>query len=114
MVAKKITKPSAKNSHISGRFQPGQSGNPAGRPVGSKNRFSALKEAFVEAFDGIGGVDSLTEWAKDNPDKFYPLLARLFPKEVAVESKSSADLHVSMLEMNRALRRIGKPEIQER
>ena len=113
MVAKKITKPSAKNSNISGRFQPGQSGNPAGRPVGSKNRFSALKEAFVEAFDGVGGVDSLIEWAKDNPDKFYPLLARLFPKEVAVESKSSADLHVSMLEMNRALRRIGKPEIVE-
>ena len=113
MVAKKITKPSAKNSNISGRFQPGQSGNPAGRPVGSKNRFSALKEAFVEAFDGIGGVDSLTEWAKDNPDKFYPLMARLFPKEVEIESKSSADLHVSMLEMNRALRRIGKPEIQE-
>jgi len=109
-----MTKSSTKNSNISGRFQPGQSGNPAGRPVGSKNRFSALKEAFVEAFDGIGGVDSLTEWAKDNPDKFYPLLARLFPKEVAVESKSSADLHVSMLEMNRALRRIGKPEIQER
>ncbi len=108
-----MTKSSTKNSNISGRFQPGQSGNPAGRPVGSKNRFSALKEAFVEAFDGIGGVDSLTEWAKDNPDKFYPLLARLFPKEVAVESKSSADLHVSMLEMNRALRRIGKPEIVE-
>ena len=108
-----MTKSSTKNSNISGRFQPGQSGNPAGRPVGTKNRFSALKEAFVEAFDGIGGVDSLTEWAKDNPDKFYPLLARLFPKEVAVESKSSADLHVSMLEMNRALRRIGKPEIVE-
>jgi len=108
-----MTKSSTKNSNISGRFQPGQSGNPAGRPVGTKNRFSALKEAFVEAFDGVGGVDSLIEWAKDNPDKFYPLLARLFPKEVAVESKSSADLHVSMLEMNRALRRIGKPEIQE-
>ena len=73
----------------------------------------AEQEAFVEAFDGVGGVDSLIEWAKDNPDKFYPLLARLFPKEVAVESKSSADLHVSMLKMNRALRRIGKPEIQE-
>ncbi len=113
MVAKKITKPSAKNSHISGRFQPGQSGNPAGRPVGSKNRFSALKEAFVEAFDGIGGVDSLTEWAKDNPDKFYPLMTRLFPKELEVESKSSADMHVSILEMNRALRRIGEPEIVE-
>jgi len=108
-----MTKSSTKNSNISGRFQPGQSGNPAGRPVGSKNRFSALKEAFVEAFDGIGGVDSLTEWAKDNPDKFYPLMARLFPKEVEIESKSSADLHVSMLEMNRALRRIGKPEIVE-
>jgi|TARA_B100000315_G_scaffold260381_1_gene321283 hypothetical protein len=68
-----MAKSSAKNSTNSGKFQPGQSGNPAGRPVGSRNRFSQLKEAFVEAFEGIGGVDSLMEWARDNKDKFYPL-----------------------------------------
>ncbi len=56
MVAKKITKPSAKNSHISGRFQPGQSGNPAGRPVGSKNRFSALKEHSWKRSMGLAAL----------------------------------------------------------
>ena len=56
------------NKVNAGRFQPGQSGNPAGRTPGSRNRFTALKEAFVEAFDGIGGVNSLMGWARNNPD----------------------------------------------
>jgi hypothetical protein len=98
---------SEKNSKIAGRFQPGQSGNPAGRTPGSKNRFTALKEAFVEAFDGIGGVDGLTAWARSNPDKFYPMLARLFPKEVEVGHKSFAEGHVTMLQVQAAMRRAG-------
>ena len=33
-----------------GRFVKGQSGNPAGRPIGSKNRITVLKVALEEAF----------------------------------------------------------------
>ena len=102
-----MAKSTAKNSKISGRFQPGQSGNPAGRTPGSRNRFTALKEAFVEAFDGIGGVEGLMAWAKNNPDKFYPILARLFPKEVEVGHKSFAEGHVTQLQVNANRRRAG-------
>ena len=91
-----MAKSSAKNSINSGKFQPGQSGNPAGRPVGSRNRFSQLKEAFVEAFEGIGGVDSLMEWARDNKDKFYPLMVRIFPKEVELEHKGDLNLESAL------------------
>ena len=105
-----MAKSTAKNSKKTGQFQPGQSGKPAGRTPGSKNRFTALKEAFVEAFDGIGGVSSLTEWAGNNPDKFYPLLARLLPKEIEVDQKSSfAEWHLTALELNAAKRRAGLP-----
>ena len=97
------------NKVNAGRFQPGQSGNPAGRTPGSRNRFTVLKEAFVEAFDGIGGVNSLMEWARNNPDKFYPILARLFPKEVEVGHKSFAEGHVTQLQVNANRRRAGLP-----
>ena len=108
-----MAKSSAKNSTNSGKFQPGQSGNPAGRPVGSRNRFSQLKEAFVEAFEGIGGVDSLMEWARDNKDKFYPLMVRIFPKEVELKERSFADMHVTILDINAARRRAGMKDVEK-
>lgn len=35
--------------------------------------------AFQRAFTMIGGVQRLALWANANPDKFYPLYARLLP-----------------------------------
>ena len=61
----------------------------------------------MEAFDGIGGVEGLMAWAKNNPDKFYPILARLFPKEVEVGHKSFAEGHVTQLQVNANRRRAG-------
>jgi hypothetical protein len=57
-----------------------------GRPKGSKNKFTSLKQAFLDAFEIIGGVDALAEWAKKterNRGLFYSLTTKLFPQEVA-------------------------------
>lgn len=35
--------------------------------------------AFSNAFQMMGGVPRLALWANQNPDKFYPLYARLMP-----------------------------------
>lgn len=35
--------------------------------------------AFQNAFQMIGGVQRLALWANANPDKFYPLYAKLMP-----------------------------------
>ena len=43
-----------KNRLLTGRFRAGKSGNPNGRPVGSQNKFTTLKAAFIEAFEEIG------------------------------------------------------------
>lgn len=40
-------------------------------------------EAFQTAFELIGGVPRLALWADQNPDKFYPLVARMIPQTVA-------------------------------
>ena len=60
-----------------------------GRPKGSQNRFTSLKEAFVEAFEQIGGLDGLVEWAKKEKNRglYYRILASLFPKQVAVSAR---------------------------
>lgn len=54
-----------------------------GRPKGTPNKISkTMKEAFKEAFEQLGGVPKLVEWAEKNPDKFYPLVARLLPVDI--------------------------------
>jgi hypothetical protein len=66
----------------SGKFGPG---NP-GRPPGTPNKFTSLKQAFLDAFEIIGGVDALAEWAKKserNRGIFYGLITKPFPQEVA-------------------------------
>jgi hypothetical protein len=65
-------------------LRPGQ-----GRPKGSKNKFTLLKNAFLEAFEEIGGKDALVKWAEQNKSKFYEFLVRLFPKELKAEFTAS-------------------------
>lgn len=57
-----------------------------GRKKGTPNRMTAdAKEAIRLAAEGAGGVPALTEWARKNPDRFWPLYARLIPS-VAVSA----------------------------
>lgn len=54
-----------------------------GRPKGLQNKFTrGAKEAFALAFEGVGGVERLTEWARENLTDFYKLYARLIPVEL--------------------------------
>lgn len=51
-----------------------------GRPKGVPNKVTTVaKEAFALAFEGLGGVPKLIEWAKANPSEFFKLYARLIP-----------------------------------
>jgi hypothetical protein len=66
------------------RAQPGQ--RFGGRAKGTPNKTtSAAKEALSLAFQGVGGVEALTEWATDNQTEFYKLWAKLVPLEVSGE-----------------------------
>ena len=70
-------------------WKPGESGNPAGRPVGTKNKFSRIKEAFTEAFERTGGVEGLVKWIQEQPKNqgdFYRLLASMMPRDVTLET----------------------------
>jgi hypothetical protein len=66
---------------VDSRFKPGQSGNPAGRPKGSRNK---LSEAFISDFCALWaelGADALRRVATDDPASFVRVAASLLPKQ---------------------------------
>ena len=65
-------------------WSPGQSGNPAGRPIGSRNK---IQENVLNAFSLVSGEDameSLLELRAADPGRFWTIAASLLPKEVAL------------------------------
>ena len=88
-----------KTGNSIGRFVEGSSGNPNGRPLGSKNKFTTLKNAFIGTFEELGGVDNLVEWARANQTEFYRMVARLMPKEVEAKISSEFTLVDALMEV---------------
>ena len=82
----------------------GSSGNPNGRPVRSKNKFTTLKNAFIETFEELGGVDNLVEWARCNQTEFYRMVARLMPREIDAKVSSQFTLLDALMEMEENLK----------
>jgi hypothetical protein len=64
--------------------KPKNTGNAGkGRKKGAKNKTpTTLKNAFLEAFESIGGVQSLQAWAEDNKTEFYKIMSKILPKEL--------------------------------
>jgi len=73
-------------------FQPGKSGNPAGRPKGSRTK---LGEAFIAAmYDDFQehGVEVIEAVRTEKPDQYLKVVASILPKEIEAGEKLSDTL----------------------
>lgn len=69
---------------IANRFSVGHSGNPSGRPAGTRNKFSAQFVADVAADWDEHGKTVLERVRIESPERYLEVCSRLVPKEVAL------------------------------
>ncbi len=77
------------------QFKPGQSGNPKGRPPGSRQQ---LSEAFIKALaddfmeNGVAAIDSVRN---KKPDAYLGTIAKLMPKLMELSGPDGSDIPLS-------------------
>jgi hypothetical protein len=73
----------------------GQTNNPKGRPKGSQNTFNRnVKDAILDAYEKLGGLDGFVNWAVDNQTEYYRMFGRLAPIETKSQVEGALNLNV--------------------
>jgi hypothetical protein len=74
-----------------------------GRKPGVCNRTTLeLKEAIEMAYNGIGGLEAFTRWAKRRRDLFYAqILPKILPRDIIISGPGLPDLLYAMAEIAR-------------
>ncbi len=80
------------------RFKRGQSGNPRGRPNGSRDKITegalALIHRVLTEDDAVNATAGLMKLRDQDPATFWRLIVGLFPKDVHVKGDYT-DAHIS-------------------
>ena len=79
---------SSKKVENNWKLKNGAPGNSRGRPRGSKNKFTSLKDSFLDAYEAIDGTQGLITWIKKNERNkamFYGWITKMLPSNVDVD-----------------------------
>lgn len=69
------------SSNLRPPWQPGQSGNPAGRPRGARARLAEdFCQALLDDF-AAGGLEAIRAMRDDKPNEYVRAIASVIPKE---------------------------------
>ena len=72
-------------------FTPGISGNPKGRPKGSRNKLSEAFLAALLADFQEHGAEVIQSVRADKPDQYLKVIAAVLPKEMQLNASPMAD-----------------------
>ncbi len=71
-----------------------------GRPKGSVNKFTNLKNSFLEVYEDIGGTEGLKTWVNENKLNkrlFYQWITRLLPATQEHEGEVNLNLRIERI-----------------
>lgn len=91
-IGEKTPKTTPKREWLAPAWEPGQSGNPNGRPKGSRNK---LGEAFWEALHDdfkYNGTAAIVKVRTDRPHEYLKVIAQVVPKELLVKDLSLEEM----------------------
>jgi hypothetical protein len=75
-----------------------QKGN-SGRVKGSKNRFTNLRDSFLNVYQGLGGDEAFLKWVQkakyNNKKEFYQMVSKMLPREIEMSGPGGAPLNTA-------------------
>ncbi|GAG01638.1 unnamed protein product [marine sediment metagenome] len=106
-----MTVKETENKQKNGRHKLTEAG--PGRAKGSKNKFTNLKQAFLDTYEKIEeeagkgtDVKSLYEWAtKNNRNQgtFYQLISKMLPSNVGIDGSIKHEHRLSMADLKKSM-----------
>jgi Family of unknown function (DUF5681) len=85
MMIERELNPDATGKKQDTRFKPGQSGNPAGRPKGARNKVSErLLEALAKHFESNGEA-AIEKVFAERPHDYLKIIASLVPRQMEID-----------------------------